>query len=127
MTIGHGVPEVLLCPGEYVAAESAVIGTETLEFLARFNVDRCVIGASGLSADGPSETVHGFAAVKRMMLSRAARRHLLIDSRKFGRKGLANVGDMAELDSVIVDASPKGDLLASLKAADVEVIVARGA
>lgn len=127
MTIGHGAPEVVLCPGEYLAEESAVIGTETLEFLARFNVDRCMIGASGLSSDGPSETVRGFAAVKRMMLSRAAKRHLLIDTRKFGLKGLAHVGDMADLDSVVVDARPKGELLASLNGADVEVIVARSA
>lgn len=127
MTIGHGAPQVLLCPGEYLAAESAVIGTETLEFLARFNVDRCMIGASGLSTEGPSETVRGFAAVKRMMLSRAAQRHLLIDSRKFGRKGLAHVADMSGLDSIIVDAPPRGDVAASLTGAGVEVLVARAA
>ena len=124
MTIGHGAPQVLLCPGEYLAAESAVIGTETLEFLARFNVDRCLIGASGLSAEGPSETVRGFAAVKRMMLSRAARGHLLIDSRKFGRKGLAHVAGMAELSSIVVDERPKGDILAAMEGAQVDVIVA---
>lgn len=124
MTIGHGAPEVLLCPGEYAAAESAVIGTETLEFLARFNVDRCMIGASGFSIEGPSETVRGFAAVKRMMLQRASRRHLLIDSHKFGRKGLAHVGDMAELDSVVMDSRPTGELLAALEGAGVQMVVA---
>ena len=30
MTLGHGAAQILLCPGEYLAAESAVIGTETL-------------------------------------------------------------------------------------------------
>jgi DeoR/GlpR family transcriptional regulator of sugar metabolism len=124
MTIGHGATEVLLCPGEYLAAESAVIGTETLEFLARFNVDRCMIGASGLSSEGPSETIRGFAAVKRMMLHRAAKRHLLIDSHKFGYKGLAQVGEIADLDSVVVDARPRGDLLAALEGANVEIIIA---
>lgn len=127
MTIGHGAPEVILCPGEYLAAESAVIGTETLEFLARFNVDRCVIGAFGLSPEGPSESVRGFAAVKRMMLSRAAKRHLLIDACKFGRRGLAHVSDMAGLQSIVVDAAPKGELAASLAGAGVEVLVASAA
>lgn len=83
------------------------------------------IGASGLSSEGPSESVRGFAAVKRMMLSRAAKRHLLIDSHKFGRKGLAHVGEMADLNSIIVDARPKGEILASLEGGDVEVVVAR--
>lgn len=124
MTIGHGVPEVVLCPGEYLAAESALIGTETLEFLSRFNVDRCMIGASGLSPEGPSETVRGFAAVKRMMLRRATQRHLLIDSQKFGRKGLARIGDMADLDSIVVETPPEGELLAAMKSAEVHIFVA---
>ncbi|MFY0692166.1 MAG: DeoR/GlpR transcriptional regulator [Paracoccaceae bacterium] len=124
MTIGHGTPEVLLCPGEYLAAESAVIGTETLEFLARFNVDHCMIGASALSPEGPSETVRGFAAVKRVMVQRAAKRHLLIDSQKFDRKGLAQVGNLAGLDTVITDTRPKGDLLSALDGAEVEILVA---
>lgn len=124
MTIGHGAPEVLLCPGEYLAAESAVIGTETLEYLSRFNVDRCFIGASGLSPEGPSESVRGFAAVKRMMLQRAAKRHLLIDSQKFGRKGLAHVGEMAGLNSIVVDERPKGELLSVLDGAAVDILVA---
>jgi DeoR/GlpR family transcriptional regulator of sugar metabolism len=124
MTLGHGAPEVLLCPGEYLAAESAVVGTETLEFLSRFNVDRCMIGSSGFSEAGPSESVRGFAAVKRMMLKRAARRHLLIDSDKFGRKGLAHVGDLSDLNSIVVDKRPKGSLLSALEAASVETVLA---
>ena len=122
MTLGQGAAQVLLCPGEYLNAESAVIGTETLEFLARFNVDRCFIGSSGFSEEGPSETVRGFAAVKRMMLHRATQRHLLIDSEKFGRKGLAQVGDLSDLQSIIVDARPKGLLLSALVAANVKII-----
>ncbi|WP_299648831.1 DeoR/GlpR family DNA-binding transcription regulator [uncultured Tateyamaria sp.] len=122
MTLGHGAPEVLLCPGEYLAAESAVIGTETLEFLSRFNVDRCVIGSSGFSTEGPSESVRGFAAVKRMMLQRAEYRHLLIDSQKFGRKGLAHVGDLTGLQSIVVDSRPKDALLGALVAANVDII-----
>ncbi|WP_323765238.1 DeoR/GlpR family DNA-binding transcription regulator [Marinovum sp.] len=124
MTIGHGAPDVVLCPGEYLAAESAVVGTETLEFLSRFNVDRCMIGASGLSEEGPSETVRGFGAVKRMMLQRAAKRHLLIDAGKFGRRGLARVGEMADLDSIVVDCRPQGRLLAAVDGAEVEIVVA---
>lgn len=124
MTLGHGSSEVLICPGEYLAAESAVVGTETLEFLARFNVDRCLIGSSGFSDEGPSESVRGFAAVKRMMLNRAAQRHLLIDSEKFGRRGLAHVSDLADLNSIVVDKRPQGALMSALEAASVEAVVA---
>ncbi len=122
LTLGHGAAQVLLCPGEHLLAESAVIGTETLEFLARLNVDRCMIGSSGFSVKGPSETVRSFAAVKRMMLQRSAARHLLIDSIKFGRKGLAHLGDLQDLQSIVEDDRPKGALLSALVAANVDII-----
>ena len=105
-------------------SQTAVVGTETLELLARFNVDRCMIGSSGFSEEGPSESVRGFAAVKRMMLHRAARRHLLVDSEKFGRKGLAHVGDLSDLNSIVVDKRPYGNLLSALEGASVETVVA---
>ena len=69
-----------------------------------------------------SETVRGFAAVKRVMLQRAHERHLLLGSEKFGRKGLAHVGDLSSLHSIVVDARPTGDLASALVAAKVEVI-----
>ncbi|MFP7673837.1 DeoR/GlpR family DNA-binding transcription regulator [Marivita sp. S0852] len=124
MTLGHGVCDVLMCPGQYLAAESAVIGTETLEFLGRFHVDHAVIGASGLTEEGPSETVQGFAAVKRMMLRRATNRHLLIDSDKFGRKGLASVSELDDLTTIVVDQKPNGRLLTALDASEVALKIA---
>ena len=124
MTLGHALVEVILCPGEYLTAESATIGTDTLDFLSRFNVDRCMIGASGLSEEGPSETVRGFATVKRMMLARAATRHLLIGSEKFDRKGLTRVGDLDGLNSIVTDTKPTGDLLGAINDAGVKILVA---
>lgn len=124
MTLGHGTAQVLLCPGEYLATESATIGTETLEFLSRFNVDRCMIGSSGFSSEGPSETIRGFAAVKRMMLTRAEKRHLLVDSGKFGRKGLSQVGGLSGLHSIVTDKKPTGDLHKAIVGAEVDVLVA---
>ncbi len=124
MTLGHGAADVLLCPGEYQPSESAVTGTETLEFLRGYTVDRCMIGASGFSANGVSETVHGFAAIKREMLRRAGLRQLLIGSEKFGQDGLARVADISALSTVFTDAQPDEDLRGALKQAGVSIHVA---
>jgi len=124
MTIGHGDTKVILCPGEYLAAESAVVGTDTIEFLSQFNVDRCMIGASGLSLGGVSETVSGFAAVKRAMIRCSNASHLLIDSHKFGSKGLVKVGALNTLESIITDAKPDDDLFKSMQVAGVKFIEA---
>lgn len=124
MTLGSRSADVMLCPGEYQSDENAVVGTETLEFLRGFRVDRCMIGASGLSVDGVSETVRGFAAVKREMLRQASLRQLLIGSEKFNQSGLARVVGIDELHSIFVDVRPQNELLAALKRGGVDIHVA---
>lgn len=116
--------KLVFCPGDYLPSESAVIGTDTTEFLGRHQVDRCLIGASGISAEGPSEAVRGFAAVKRAMLRQSRASQLLVDCEKFGRKSLTLVGQLSELTSVVCDAAPEDDLAEALKQAEVEVLVA---
>jgi DeoR/GlpR family transcriptional regulator of sugar metabolism len=115
---------LIVCPGEYLPSESAVTGPDTVAFLERHQVDRCLIGASGLSDAGPSEVVRGFAAVKRAMLRQSAISQLLVDSEKFGRKSLVLVGPVSDLTSVICDAAPVGGLSEALDAAQVDVLVA---
>ncbi|WP_121024526.1 DeoR/GlpR family DNA-binding transcription regulator [Litoreibacter meonggei] len=126
MALGQSeAANVIICPGDYLPSESAVIGTDAVEFLARHSVDRCLIGASGIAEAGPSEAVRGFAAIKRAMLRQSAIAHLLIDGQKFGRKSLAQVGNLSDVSSVVSDQAPAEELAASLKRANVEVLVAR--
>ena len=124
MTLGHSSAKVILCGGDYQPNESAVTGTETLEFLRGFHVDRCMIGASGISKEGVSEVVHGFAAVKRQMLRQAALRQLLIVSDKFDQRGLARVAGIEDIDTAFVDAKPKNGLLEALENAKVDIRIA---
>ncbi|MFV0514460.1 MAG: DeoR/GlpR family DNA-binding transcription regulator [Jhaorihella sp.] len=124
MTMGQSdAAGVMLCPGDYLASESAVVGADAVEFIERHSVDRCFIGASGLSGDGASETVRGFAAIKRAMLRRSALVHLLIDSGKIGARGFARVGGLDRLSSVVTDAAPGGALGRALENAGVAVMV----
>ncbi|WP_425053402.1 DeoR/GlpR family DNA-binding transcription regulator [Psychromarinibacter sp. S121] len=125
MTLGASeAAEVILCPGDYLPSEAAVVGTDTLEFIDRMRVDRCLIGASALTEEGVSETVRGFAAVKRAMLRSAGTSHLLVDSEKFGRVGMTRVARLDEINSVVVDRTPDTGLEEAMSAAGVEILVA---
>src|SRR3569832_1445948 len=62
---------VILCPGTYDSREAAVLGEDTVEFVRRYNADVAIIGASALTAEGPSDMISGAAAVKRAMIARA--------------------------------------------------------
>ena len=106
---------VVLCPGDVSAAERGVYGSETEAFLRRFNADLAVIGASGLTEEGPCEAISRAAWVKRAMLARAPRRMLLADSGKFGRGLMDCVCPLAELTDLVTDAAPPAGLAAALR------------
>ena len=126
MTLGQSdAAEVILCPGDYLASEAAVVGTDTIGFLQNHRVDHCIIGASGVAIGGVSETVRGFAAIKRAMLGQSSKAHLVVDGAKFGRIGLARVGGLDAFTSVVVDRTPEDEILAALKRAAVGVIIAK--
>jgi DeoR/GlpR family transcriptional regulator of sugar metabolism len=121
---GGAALRVLLCPGEVSAAERGVYGSETEAFLRRFHADLAVIGASGLTEEGPCEVVSRAAWVKRAMLARAPRRMLLADSGKFGRGLLECVCPLAELTDLVTEAPAPPPLAAALGRAGLQVTLA---
>lgn len=124
-TLGEGgVAEVVLCPGDFLASEAAVIGTETVAFLSRHRADMALIGASGLMPDGPTESVRGFAAAKRAMVERCADRTLLVDREKFGQPGLSTVCPLGALTRIVVDRMAEGALGEAIATEGVEIRLA---
>ena len=121
-----GAARVLMCPGDYMHGEEAVTGGETLAFLDRHAVDRCVIGASGLDREGASEAVPGFAAVKRGMIERSGGAILLVDAGKFGRRHLETVAAPASLTTIVTAASPLADIAEALRQGGSRLEVAPG-
>ncbi|GGG27559.1 DeoR family transcriptional regulator [Caldovatus sediminis] len=119
-----GGVRVLLCPGELYAAERAVYGPDTDEFLRRFNADLCLIGASGLTAEGPTDVERRACWVKRAMLARAARRVLLVDGGKFDAPHLERVCPLAALTDLVTDRAPPAELGRALERAGVRVTIA---
>jgi len=115
---------VVVCPGELNAPQGAMVGPETLAFLGRLNADRAYFGASGLTAEGPTEAESGMAWVKRAMIERAGRAVLLADHGKFGVRMLEVVCPLADLHTVVTDRAPTDRLADALHTAGTGVAVA---
>ena len=107
--------DVRLAPGEYLPREAAVVGTETCEYLAGYNVDACFIGAAGLSEVGVTEAIAGFGAVKRAMMRQSRVRHFLIDASKFGQTHMTRVASLDEIGSLVSDRHPTAPLSGVLR------------
>ena len=117
---------VILCPGTYDSREASVFGEDTVEFISRYNADIAIIGASSLSADGPSDMISGAAAVKRAMISRTLSTALVVTNDKFGRNSLERVCGLGELSDIVTDREPQPALRAVIEAAGTELHVVIG-
>ncbi len=115
---------VVLCPGDYRVQEGGVFGPETAAFLKRFRATKAIIGASGLTAEGPVDIDSAATWVKRTMFERAARRFLLIDESKLGAQSIETVCPLDQIDDLVTSAPPSAALRDALDAAAVEVHVA---
>lgn len=116
----------LLCPGDFYPVERAVYGPETVAFLGRFNADMVLIGASGLTAEGPSDVESRAAWVKRAMLERAPRRVLMVDGGKFGMAHLERICGLSGITDLVTDLAPPPALAAALQRAGVRLTIAEG-
>jgi DeoR/GlpR family transcriptional regulator of sugar metabolism len=112
---------VIMCPGQYSGREGAVFGSDAESFLQRFNANIAVIGASGLTVEGPNDVNSEAAAVKRAMIARAETSVLLLDHSKFNVLTLETICTLAEIGLVVTDREPEGALARALKRADVAV------
>jgi len=115
---------VLLCPGEYDSREGGVFGSHTVEFLQRLRADRVVIGASGLSEEGPSEALPAAAVIKRTMMAGAKHRVLLVDASKYDRIHIEIVCPLDELGEIVADRKPSFPIAEALRKAGVKLHLA---
>jgi DeoR/GlpR family transcriptional regulator of sugar metabolism len=115
---------VILCPGVYDLREGSVLGEETVEFVARYNADLAIIGASGMTVDGPCDAHSGAAAVKRAMLRQAEAAVLVADRTKFGRRGIERICPWDQVRHLVTDGDPPPPFESPLAHAGTELHIA---
>lgn len=96
---------LLLIGGEYEAWADAYFGELAEAAISRLSVDVCMMSATALTPRycfHPNENV---ARVKRAMLAVSRRKILLVDSTKFTKSALYQVGPTTDFDTVITDSN----------------------
>jgi DeoR/GlpR family transcriptional regulator of sugar metabolism len=116
---------VILCPGEYSQREGGVYGSETIEFLKRFHVDKAVIGAGGLTCEGPTDADSQGCWVKRAMMEQAEEVVLLVDHSKFDLNQFETVCSLDRIQHIVSDAPPGPRLLRCIERAGIRLYIAR--
>ncbi|MCQ0989774.1 DeoR/GlpR family DNA-binding transcription regulator [Jiella marina] len=115
---------VMIVPGIYHAGEGATHGGQALRFLEGLNADWAILGASGISPEGPSDALIEASEVYGAMIARSARRMVACDSTKFDRLFTARYARWSQIDLLVTETAPTGPLRASLDREKVEIAVA---
>jgi DeoR/GlpR family transcriptional regulator of sugar metabolism len=117
--------KILMLPGDYHATEGATVGVQTVSFLNGFNADYAILGASGLTPEGPTDALIEAGAVYAAMAQRAARTVIVADHSKFDRVFPARFASWREIGHLVTDRSLNEGLARSLGPKGVDVVVAR--
>lgn len=108
--------------GQVRGLTAAAVGPMVLDGLSRLRPDLAFIGANGVSADfGLSTPDPAEAAVKEAIVHSARRVVAVADSSKFDVESLVRFAGLEDIDVLVVDIAPSGELSAALDAAQVEV------
>ena len=115
--------KILLLPGEYFAAEGTTLGGHTVAFLQNMHADVTVLGASGLTEEGPNDASSESAAVYTAMVARSARTIITADHSKFNRVFTARYAAWRQVGMLVTDAAPEGELRWGVEQEGVRVVV----
>ena len=116
--------EIVMVPGRYHASEGALHGAEALRFLYKLYADCAVLGASGLSEDGPSDALLDAGSVYAAMAERAARSVIVADASKFNSAFPSAWAPWNVLNMLVTNEKPNGTLAQTMAQAGVETVLA---
>lgn len=116
--------EVLMIPGRYHASEGAQHGSEAIQFLGTLRADWALLGASGLSEEGPSDALLDAGRVYATMVQRAARSVVVADASKFNQAFPSAWAPWRDLDLLVTDEEPGAALSQAIADAGVKTVLA---
>jgi DeoR/GlpR family transcriptional regulator of sugar metabolism len=115
--------KVLMLPGQYDSREGLIHGPDTIEALQRYRASKAFLGASGLTAEGPSDAGVGPGLIYGAMMKRSSETVVLADHTKFGRPSLSVYGPWSPQVLLVCDEAPSGDLRAALAQAGARTLL----
>ncbi len=102
----------------------SLIGPDGLAFLEQYHIRKGFFGAYGLSVDvGLTDGSAPESEIKRQLVRLCQTVIVVADAAKWGRVGVTSYASLTDVDTVITDAQAPPDLVAQVRAADVEVVI----
>ncbi len=120
METGH---RLILIGGEFRALSQTLVGPMTAKILESLHIGKAFLGTIGFTVEqGISTTDPNEAFTKEMVMKRAEKVILLMDSSKIGNPSLAVSGHIEDIDIIITDNNIPDAVVRQLKKKNINVI-----
>ena len=93
----------------------AIIPDYFLDSISKINVDKCFIGANGVSGNKVTISNYDEGLIQQIVLENAKERFLLLDSSKFNREAFYSFFKVEDLDGIITDGNLRQDIMKEYK------------
>lgn len=119
--------DLVLTGGEVFGNKHSLVGQLALESISRVTANKCIIGVSGISADGGITTrVLQETSINQAMLRRCTGPHIVVtDSSKIGVQHSFFSGSIRDVTHLITDTGADPNAVEAIRAAGVEVILVK--
>jgi len=121
---GNPTHRVLILPGQYDGREGQILGPDTIAALGRLNASRAILGASGLTEEGPNDAGMSPGQTYGTMMERATETLILADHGKFAQTSLTVYGRWSPATTLVTDRPPTGALAQAMTRAGAGLVVA---
>lgn len=116
---------VVMSGGTYKRDTVSLVGSEGLEMLHNFNIQKGFFGAHGLNdPEGLTDVSVAEADVKRTLIKMCREVIAILDATKWGRVGLASFARLEDIHIVVTDHHPGGILSEKLATLGIQIIIA---
>lgn len=120
MESGH---RLILIGGEFRVLSQTLVGPMTAKLLDGLNISKAFLGTIGFTVEqGISTTDPNEAFTKELVMKRADKKILLMDSSKVGHPSLAVSGCIEDFDVIISDENLPDQVVRQLKKKNIDVI-----
>jgi DeoR family fructose operon transcriptional repressor len=115
--------EVHLSGGVIYPRLGTLVGPHAVETFSRMHADVAILSGSGIADDGIYNSHALIVEIQKAMIAGAAKVIFCFDHAKFGRRSTFFLTDFSDVDVVVTDASASPELVAALRAKQIEVVV----
>lgn len=116
--------EVVLSGGVVYPRLGVLVGPLAIDSFARMHADVAIMGAGGVTAEGITNSHVLLIELQQAMLRAAQRVVFCLDHTKFGRRSMAHLCALDRVHAVVTDPQAPADLIDTLRAHGIEVVIA---